>query len=161
MFWLSEGISFVFDNYDKFDVTSQSLINGRTKSCGCSKDRYPKITGENNIQYCGYMGLPGRYWTLIKKRAKKRGYIINISIQYGWDLYIKQNKKCALSGLPIMFAISNKKSSETTASLDRIDSTKGYVEGNVQWVYKPINIMKNIYEQNYFISLCKLIANNN
>ena len=27
MFWLSEGISFVFDNYDKFDVTSGKFID--------------------------------------------------------------------------------------------------------------------------------------
>lgn len=49
---------------------------------------------------------------------------MNIDIKFAWELYVKQEKKCALSGLPIVFAISNKKSSETTASLDRIDSSK-------------------------------------
>lgn len=29
------------------------------------------------------------------------------------------------------------------ASLDRIDSSKGYIEGNVQFVSTPINYMKN------------------
>jgi archaellum component FlaC len=74
---------------------------------------------------------------------------------------LKQNKLCALSGLPIKFARANKRTSETSASLDRIDSTKNYVEGNVQWVHKEVNIMKNVYNQEHFIEMCKLIANNN
>jgi hypothetical protein len=49
---------------------------------------------------------------------------------------------------------------EHTASLDRIDSSKGYCEDNVQWVHKDINRMKNTFDQDYFISLCKLIAEN-
>ena len=32
-----------------------------------------------------------------------------------------------------------------TASLDRIDSTKGYVRGNIQWVHKDINWFKRDY----------------
>lgn len=144
-----------------FDVNPQSLMRGQTTSCGCSKDRYVKTTGKNSPQYTGYEELNGKYWGVIKNRAKKRGYTIDINIKYAWDLYIKQNKKCALSGIPIEFAISNKRNSETTASLDRIDSSKGYIEGNVQWVHKHINIMKNVFDQNYFISLCELITKNN
>jgi hypothetical protein len=145
---------------DKFDVNIHSLIYERTTSCGCRRDQYQKTTGKNSTQFTGYEGLNGKYWGVIKNRAKKRGYCIDINIKYAWDLYLQQNKKCALSGTPIEFAISERKSSETSASLDRIDSTKGYIEGNVQWVHKHINIMKNVYEQNYFISLCELIVKN-
>ena len=45
-----------------------------------------------------------------------------------------------------------------TASLDRIDSSKGYVKGNVQWVHKDINKMKTDFEQSIFIKLCKSVA---
>lgn len=145
----------------KFDVSPQSLLRKQTTSCGCRRDQYLKNTGKNSKQYTGYEGINGTYWGKMKNRAENRGYKIMVDIKYAWNLYLQQNKKCALSGLPIEFAIANKKSSETTASLDRIDSTKGYVEGNIQWVHKHINIMKNVYEQNYFISLCKLIAENN
>jgi hypothetical protein len=31
--------------------------------------------------------------------------------------------------------------------MDRIDSNKGYVEGNVQWVYKYVNLMKRDFPQ--------------
>ena len=47
------------------------------------------------------------------------------------------------------------------ASLDRIDSSKGYIEGNVQWVHQNINMMKNKFDNQYFIEMCKLITKNN
>jgi hypothetical protein len=47
-----------------------------------------------------------------------------------------------------------------TASLDRIDSNKDYVEGNIQWVHKHLNLMKNILSQEYFINLCNKVSNN-
>jgi len=143
------------------DVHPQALIRNYTTSCGCRKDQYLKNTGKNNKQFTGYEGINGKYWGLIKKRAEKRGYKINIDVKFAWELYIKQEKKCALTKLPIEFAISNKNYSETTASLDRIDSTKGYTSDNVQWVDKKINIMKNIFSQEKFIYLCKLVAENN
>lgn len=142
---------------DNIDVHLQSLKNGGTTSCGCRRDQYRKTTGKNSARYTGFEELNGTYWNVIKKGAIKRGYLIEIDIEYAWNLYIGQNKKCALSGIPIEFAIRNK-SSEATASLDRIDSKKGYIKGNVQWVHKHINLMKNVYNQNYFISLCKSVT---
>jgi hypothetical protein len=44
---------------------------------------------------------------------------------------------------------------------DRIDSSKGYVVGNIQWVHKHINKMKNKYPQDHFIEMCRLVAENN
>jgi len=86
-----------------------------------------------------------------------------------WKLMIKQNHKCKLSGIPIFLTkgtnvpmnnSNNLDYSEWNASLDRIDSSKGYIKGNVQWVHRHVNIMKNIYDQDYFISLCKKITKN-
>jgi len=68
-------------------------------------------------------------------------------------LFIKQNKLCSLSGLLLESTYNN-----MTMSLDRIDNNKGYIEENVQWVHKDINMMKRIYSQDYFIYMCKLVA---
>jgi hypothetical protein len=65
--------------------------------------------------------------------------------------------------LPIEASITNTKNRGRvwTASVDRIDSSKDYVEGNVQWLHKDINRMKWDLDTDKFIELCKLVANKN
>jgi hypothetical protein len=63
--------------------------------------------------------------------------------------------------LPLSFGNKAKDHKNRTASLDRIDSSKGYTKNNIQWIYKPINSMKRDYTQERFIELCKLVAKNN
>lgn len=46
-------------------------------------------------------------------------------------------------------------------SIDRIDSSIGYLPSNIQLVDKRINMLKNILPQDEFIDLCKLVANHN
>ena len=75
-------------------------------------------------------------------------------------MFLKQDKKCALTGYPLHFG-RNRNTPETNASLDRIDSSKGYKENNVQWVLKDINRMKWQYNTDYFVKLCKLVAKHN
>ena len=70
----------------------------------------------------------------------------------------KQDKVCKLSGLPIGWADIGR---NHTASIDRIDSNKGYVLSNIQLVHKDVNVMKSKYDQNYFISTCQLVAKRN
>ena len=50
------------------------------------------------------------------------------------------------------------KSKDRTASIDRIDSSAGYVAGNIQFVHKHINKMKNNLDEQCFIEMCKLVA---
>lgn len=95
--------------------------------------------------------------------AKLRGIKFDLSASYLDNLYYQQNKKCKMSGIPINISTSVNKKEErdaNTASLDRINSNKGYVEGNVQWVHKKINFMKQDLEIEEFINLCKEVSNN-
>lgn len=138
-------------------VIRNQLNNGTTKSCGCLLLN----TGKDSFHFRGYKDIPLSYYHSILKSAKKRKLEFLVSIEYLWKLFISQNNKCALSSEDIWFGSGNwyyDKRLETTASLDRIDSSKGYVEGNVQWVHKDINIMKNNYDQLRFIDLCKKVA---
>jgi hypothetical protein len=93
----------------------------------------------------------------IKGGAKTRDLEFEISLEEIWRLYESQNKRCALTGVEIVFKddIIN---GENTASLDRIDSSKGYIAGNIQWVHKDINLMKGSLSQEDFISLCHTIS---
>lgn len=102
------------------------------------------------------------YW-YIRNCAKRRdiSWSEELTIGYLYDLLLKQNKKCALTGLDIDLTESRNQSNVDfklmTASLDRIDSSKGYEPNNVQWVHKHINKMKNNFRQDYFIEMCNLI----
>lgn len=139
------------------EASGSHLRAGNITHCGCKKP-----SGPNHAQWKGVGDISGDFWynhiirsangSKANNRVRKPKEL-NIDIEYGWNLFIQQNKKCALSGLELSF---NKK--EYTASLDRIDSSKGYIKGNVQWVHKHINIMKNKFDNKYFINICKLIA---
>lgn len=69
------------------------------------------------------------------------------------DLIVKQNNRCALSG--ILF------SEAALPSIDRIDSTKDYTKNNIQIVIMEINYMKRSMSQDLFISLCKAVGRMN
>lgn len=133
------------------------LRQGNTKDCGC-KRRKNKL----HPQWKGFGEISGNVWhnKVIRSAKGQKGrkpLEINIDVEYGWNLYLNQNKKCALTGQDLYF--SSLTDGTTNASLDRIDSSKGYVKGNVQWLEKDVNMMKRIYSQEYFIEICKMIAN--
>lgn len=128
----------------------------REHTCGCRTGK--TLRGKNNKLFTGYEEISGGFWCVLKREAKNRKIKFDIDIEYIWDLYLKQNKQCKYSKLPIGFQTHRKDSIDNkTASLDRIDSTKGYIKGNVQWVHKRINSMKNNYTESEFIELCKLV----
>jgi hypothetical protein len=104
--------------------------------------------------------LSATYFAMIKGGAKARGIKFDIDINTVWQLFIAQHCKCELTGLEIALSRSTRqyKIQEQTASLDRIDSTKGYVLGNVQWVHKDVNRMKNAFTQERFIEVCNLVS---
>lgn len=150
------------------NIQGNHLTYGKIKSCGCLKKR----SGKDSPFFRGHGEIPLDVFSVIRRGAagggkfNRRPKEFLITIKYIWELFLKQNRKCALTNLDIGFegrAISRKKksTSKITASLDRIDSSKGYIEGNVQWIHKDINIMKNDYDVNHFIAMCKLVSKNN
>lgn len=134
------------------------LRQGNTKHCGCKRKK-----GKDHPTWTGFGEISGNLWhNLVVRSANgskgRRKLDIDIVVEDGWKLYLEQNKKCALSGVDLYF--SDTAEGSRNASMDRIDSSKGYIKGNVQWVHKDVNMMKRIYNQDYFIKFCKLIAAN-
>jgi len=120
-------------------ATSTHLRQGRVHSCGCmAKENY----GEKNPTWKGYKEIGSAFWGGYKRGADQRGFEFDILIKDGWKLFIKQNRKCFYSGKPIEFSKNTNKSRHGTASLERMDSSKGYSIDNCVWVHKNINKMK-------------------
>lgn len=134
-------------------VQSACLKNGKTKSCGCFKKDEHYIRN-----WKGYKEISGNYFGSLKRGAKWRNFQFKVTLKYIWELFLKQDRKCALTGTELKFTQTIKNKCDTTASLDRIDSKKGYIKGNVQWVHKDINKFKNNYDEKIFIDMCMQIA---
>lgn len=145
------------------NVSISYLNCGDTKSCGCLNQENRKRKCSEHPNWKGYEEISLSYWNNMIKTGLKRGFGTSISIEEAWELFLQQNRKCALTGLPLTFAneYGSNNSRYRTASLDRIDSSKGYDKENVQWVHKRVNKMKWDLDQKEFIQLCKLISENN
>ena len=127
------------------------------KSCGCQAVK----TGPRHSQWKGCGEISGNWFYNHVLRERKQGartrVPVDLTVEQAWDLFLEQDRKCALSGLPLTISSVH---AYNDASIDRIDSSKGYVLENVQWVHKHINFMKRTYSQDYFIEMCKKVARN-
>lgn len=144
------------------------MKSGLKKSCGCYKtDAFKKFLasrkhGKQHPQWRGFGDISGSLWVTIRTSAKRRNLPFTLTIQEAWELYEKQHRKCALTGVPIFFSTDKQSRDRThSASLDRIDSTKGYVNGNVQWVHSNVNYMKFRFSQDVFLNWCRLVVEYN
>lgn len=124
-------------------TTLRSLKLGIKKTCGnrnCLLHNKLKINN-GRTTFTGHKDIFGSIWSRWEYGAKKRNLSFEITIQEAWDIFENQNKKCALTGIPIMFS-EKYGDNKQTASPDRINNNLGYTKNNFQWVHKDINIMK-------------------
>lgn len=86
---------------------------------------------------------PFRYTMRCLRRRDKE---LNIDLEYLKSVWEEQKGICPYTGLSLVLPTdSNVKDLHPTirASLDRIDSSKGYVKGNVQFISTCINYLKS------------------
>lgn len=163
------GIQEVISNAGSFLDKRNKEITLLTVKCECGdirnikvsgirKDTYGCLTCSNRKNKNKFKDVSGGFFGRMVNGAKKRNLEVSISPEDIYNLFVKQDRKCALSGIDLTLGIIVNKSS--TASIDRIDSSKGYIIGNIQIVHKDINKMKMDFNQDYFINMCKLITKN-
>lgn len=134
--------------------TASDLTTPRSKNKMCWDCRNKFISA---IKWKGYGDISGDFWSSIVNGAAARDIPFEITIDQAWDIFQKQNKKCSLTGDDLFFVRDGRKD-RGNASLDRIDSSKGYTVDNVQWVHKNVNISKNDMPLSVFIEMCVKIA---
>lgn len=126
-------------------IRGSSLLNGFTKSCGCK------------WRTASYQRISGIYWWGVREGAKRRNLKFTITKEDMWQLYLSQGKRCALSNVNIDFGEGLTRKNQT-ASLDRIDPSRGYEEKNVRWVHKLVNQMKMAMTDQEFCEWIKKIS---
>lgn len=144
-----------------------------TKNCtGCGKeqsygrlDHYKAaVRGDWKCKSCsnssnnskGKIGpMPVTWFEVKRKGGLHRGLAWELEPADILGLYEEQEGVCALTGWPIGWS---EKGLTATVSIDRIDSSEGYLKGNVQLLHKDVNMAKQQYSQAYFVEMCKAIA---
>lgn len=133
-------------------ILKSNGVKFRTKKC--------YLSGEDNPKYTGYKEMQGAFLASIKTGARKRKIEYSVSNEYIWELFLSQNRKCKYTGIPLFFSRNNleHRMGHANASLDRIDPSLPYVEGNVQWIHKRVNIMKGNMNEKEFLNFCEAIV---
>lgn len=123
-------------------VSCYTLIKGTSKSCKICQNE--NSSGSDNNNWKGVGAIPLSYFRTATTDDDR------IALSETWD---DSNGKCAMTGWDISI-------SDRTASPDRIDSSKGYTKDNIQWVHKNVNIAKNMFDNDYFLTICHSIVSN-
>lgn len=149
---------------DKNFMRPTDIFNSKKCYC-CYTCAQKKLRGVNSPHWKGSDNVPHSIIAKIKNTlVRGRTIYFNITVFDLQDVWGKQGGKCSLSGIDLYFSdvlYSKPDKKFGNASVDRIDSSKGYIKSNVQFVDKRINNMKQDLKQDEFIMLCRAIAINN
>ena len=116
----------------------------------CVRQKWPRRLSE----YYGKSLENFVRYRLSSIRSKKKRQV-DITLQDVCELYNKQNGQCALSGLLLSF----KTHSPDALSIDRIDSTIGYVPNNIQLVCTCLNLAKNSFDNDTILAFLEKLKN--
>lgn len=137
--------------------------NSKTKnSCGCENKRIARWES---------LDINPRHFNRIKSGAKKRKLEFDLTPEFLHELFHKQKKRSAISGRKLLLPGKKGNGSglsqcpsdnkDLVASLDRIDSSKGYTEDNVWWISRRENSCKmdlSIQDmEQFFIDGCEYL----
>ena len=132
----------------RLDIALQS--NRSCKKCGQLKRR-------NTFSEKTLTSLFKRLYHSYIAQAKKRNYSFDLEFDTFCN-YTKQN--CFYCNEPASNTLKQNYRSITYNGLDRIDNTKGYVEGNIVSCCGQCNMMKNKFSKSEFLTKIKQIAYN-
>lgn len=100
------------------------------------------------------------YKELLRRTKQRANRTNNLDLPFIKEMWERQNGKCCILGHDLVLPQYNSKvkNHNTLASIDRIDSKKGYTKDNVRIVCASINYAKNRFDDYHlfeFIGLCK------
>ena len=91
--------------------------------------------------------------------TKARRHDSDLTTGYLEDLWLRQEGRCAISNIVLLLpGESTVARHPFTASLDRINSTRGYRKGNVRFVCLLANYARNSYSDEELITFCRAVV---
>ena len=107
---------------------------------------------------------------MVKNRRTKDGELreVTITIDFLVELWHQQKGSCPYTGISLVLPYVVPKTQvhgwtddtppHKRPSLDRIDSSKGYIPGNIQFVSQMANYAKNTASHDEMVRFCQAIA---
>ena len=138
-----------------------------SRSCACLKnnEEHPRkgnyqllISNNRRDQY-----TPFRWFILrAEYRDRNKGYGCDLSAEYLKQLWDEQDGICPLTGLNLILPVNTRmgfiESNPNNASIDRIDNSKGYLQGNVRFVSVMANLARQSFSDEQLIDFCKAVV---
>jgi len=147
-------------NVSEFNKDKTKKLGLQTYCKSCSTNNIKRWTSSLD----GYINKI--YLDIVNNSKKsKKPLDIKITIDDIKQLYFKQNGLCALSGIKITFDtyMTNdfQNINRYNMVVNRIDDKLGYEKNNIQLICSMVHKMKNVYNNDEFINMCKIIGNYN
>ena len=139
----------------------------RNKHSEAVKASSRKRLAEHNLNQIDHYSPFRWYLNCIRRRVAAKRWNKgphNLTLEYLLDLWEIQKGTCPYTGWSLELPRGsqgwhNKQPPpQYKASLDRIDSSIGYVQGNVQFVSMIANFAKSQYPDSVMIEFCKAVA---
>ncbi len=138
---------------NKSNATVGDLKSGRTTQC--LQCRYDSQGAKSRLKLSKYPDgefVSGSYLTQLHRRNQE----VTISVEDLDDVWKGQQGICALSGRRLTLKKTLRDKGD--ASVDRVNSDKGYIPGNIQWVHKKFNQLKSDHSMQEFVDMCREVA---
>jgi hypothetical protein len=118
-------------------MKTKEEINNFKKSLAIKKEMFTKDSFYRILYK--QMGNKRRH---LRKRAKYQysNMDFNLDNKYLMEIF-PRDYKCPYTGLKMSFGEGV--NSPNTATVDRIDTTKGYIKGNIEWISMHANRLKS------------------
>jgi hypothetical protein len=128
------------DNFSGCKTICKTCFNKQLREIRGTPDGYRKhIESNKKSRESSFKSYLSRKLLSIKGDDKKTNRENNLDVEYLLGLLELQNECCAGTGIKM----THKMNDLRAVSIDRIDSTKGHIKGNVQLVCRFYNIGKS------------------
>lgn len=97
-----------------------------------------------------------RIFSYINKRCKEKGHVLDFTAIYLEELFERQKGLCAYTQEPLELSAGKL----NTISVDRVNSSEGYLKENVVLTTWAVNNAKQNMNLKYFISMCEKVYKN-
>lgn len=159
--WYCDGKCCYKDNPRLQEVTQYAINHpDEMRNRFISSPNFPFIRQKDELTLFRY------YIRKVKERIKSKlskksiNMSFNLTPEYLKEIWDKQEGICPYTGIKMQIRDFTHPSCPHNASLDRIDSSKGYEVGNVEFVCISVNYAKNSFSKEEIIEFFNKIKNN-